>query len=125
MGLRPTKKDEGARDWCRGIISLDCAFNRAGRSGSSVTVNGLENRHGDVLRDGSELGRDISVEVDFLHKPMLATTCSNGMPWPPLRKYSSEARRARRSSSVNSSSSSSSTMTSSSERTAPILAGGS
>ena len=29
MGLRPTKKDEGARDWCRGIISLDCAFNRA------------------------------------------------------------------------------------------------
>ena len=29
MGLRPTKKDEGARDWCRGINNLDRAFNRA------------------------------------------------------------------------------------------------
>ena len=28
MGLRPTKKDEGARDWCRGINNLDRAFNR-------------------------------------------------------------------------------------------------
>ena len=30
MGLRPTKKDEGARDWCRGINNLDRAFNGAG-----------------------------------------------------------------------------------------------
>ncbi len=29
MGLRPTKKDEGVRDWCRGISNLDRAFNRA------------------------------------------------------------------------------------------------
>ena len=28
MGLRPTKKNEGAYDWCRGIDKLDCAFNR-------------------------------------------------------------------------------------------------
>ena len=98
----------------------------AARSGFGVTVNGFENRHGDVLRDGSDLSRDLRLEVDLLHtlqspleparicsmvKPRPATTRSKGMPWPPLRKYSSAARRARRSSPVNSSSASSSTMT--------------
>ena len=28
MGRRPTKKNEGAYDWCRGINNLDRAFNR-------------------------------------------------------------------------------------------------
>ena len=29
MGLRPTKKNEGAMDWCREVNDLDHAFPRA------------------------------------------------------------------------------------------------
>lgn len=32
-----------------------------------VTVNGFENRHGDMLWDGAELSRNFRLEVDLLH----------------------------------------------------------
>ena len=38
MGLRPTKKNEGAYDWCRGINNLDRAFNRVIPAGIPETV---------------------------------------------------------------------------------------
>jgi len=67
----------------------------AASAGFGVAVNGFEDGHSDVLRDGADLNRDLRLEVNILHwgyffgeapricsmvKPRSATTCSKGMP---------------------------------------------
>ena len=46
---------------------LDSARSRLG-----VTVDGFKNRHGDLLRDGSDLGWNPRLEVDLFHESRFA-----------------------------------------------------
>ncbi len=36
-------------------------------SGVGIAVDGFENGHGDVLRDGADLGRDLRFKLNLLH----------------------------------------------------------
>ncbi len=52
----------------------------AARAGLGIAVNGFEDGHRDVLRDGADLGRDLRLEVNLLHGFLREASGKSGHP---------------------------------------------